>query len=148
MYFHGLSLSWQGAGPRTPAGSSHLVLCAYATEHVLRSENSLQLFLFFQLVNPESQTRVSESAESTFTQEPSGHSPNFYFIKRNKLSCTLGVHQSLSTSLSAQAYLEIELGYMYNMLWGAQDGIHKRPKEQTLEEEGHVCRQTESKAAR
>lgn len=36
---------------------------------------------------------------------------------------------------------------MYNMLWGAQDGIRKRPKEQTLEEEDHVCRKTESKAA-
>lgn len=43
---------------------------------------------------------------------------------------------------------ERELGYMYHMLWGTQDGICKRPKEQTLEEEGHVCRQTESKAAR
>lgn len=37
---------------------------------------------------------------------------------------------------------------MYNMLWGAQDGICKRPKEQTLEEEGHGYRKTESKVAR
>lgn len=105
LYSHSLSLFWQGAGPRMPAGSSHLVLCAYATVHVLRSENNLQVFLFFQLGNPESQTRVSELAESTFTHEPSCHSPNLYFIKKNKLSDTLGVHQSLSTSLSAQTYL-------------------------------------------
>lgn len=105
LYSHSLSLFWQGAGPRTPAGSSHLVLSAYDTAHVLRSENNLQLFLFFQLMNPESQTRVSELAESTLTHEPSGHSPNLYFIKKYKLSGTLGVHQSLSTSLSAQPYL-------------------------------------------